>query len=226
MPRLARRRLPATFFVSTGSLHSGKHWHQRAVGVIREMRDHSHMPVGLPDGFPILELTSPKSRQRTLDSLETWLKQMPPSLRDETLTRLEQAQPVEPGGNQALDWNGLQSLASAGFAIGAHSCRHPILSRISLEESRREIIECREELQQNLRIPIAGFAYPNGRPGIDFDSRHVDIVRQAGYSFAVTTSRGSVNAQDDRFMLRRFTPWGLTAAACSRQTLASLFYAR
>ena len=51
------------------------------------------------------------------------------------------------------------------------------------------------------------FAYPNGRPGADYGSEHVRMVREAGFTAAFTTAWGAASAASDAFQLPRFTPW-------------------
>jgi hypothetical protein len=51
------------------------------------------------------------------------------------------------------------------------------------------------------------FAYPNGIPGKDFSPRHVDMVRSAGFTAAVTTARGAAAKSCSPWLLPRFTPW-------------------
>jgi hypothetical protein len=51
------------------------------------------------------------------------------------------------------------------------------------------------------------FAYPNGKPGIDYQARHVGMVERAGFTAAVSTAMGSPTRRMDRFQIPRFTPW-------------------
>ena len=51
------------------------------------------------------------------------------------------------------------------------------------------------------------FAYPNGRPGQDFTDASVALVRQAGFTAAVTTAKGAAVAGVDLHRLPRYTPW-------------------
>ena len=65
----------------------------------------------------------------------------------------------------------------------------------------------REQLTGIVGGPITGFAYPNGRPNADFSRHHVQAVRRAGYSYAVTTHWGVANPHTSPFQIPRFTPW-------------------
>jgi peptidoglycan/xylan/chitin deacetylase (PgdA/CDA1 family) len=80
--------------------------------------------------------------------------------------------------------------------IGNHTARHPILARGTAAEQRREIEEGRERLQALTGKPILAFAYPNGRPGVDYSDVTADLVRGSGAqdAFAVRSGFASVGA--------------------------------
>jgi len=96
--------------------------------------------------------------------------------------------------------------------IGGHTVRHPILTELPDDEAEREIAHGREALRQLTGAPVEVFAYPNGRPGRDYDARHVALVRQLGFRCAVSTAPGVVRPGDDELQWPRFTPWDNTAA--------------
>ena len=86
---------------------------------------------------------------------------------------------------QTLDRNPL-------FEVGAHTINHPILASIPDDEARQEIAEGKVGLEAMLDRKVDLFAYPNGKPGEDFQMKHVAMVKEAGFSIAVTTSAGGV----------------------------------
>jgi hypothetical protein len=77
-------------------------------------------------------------------------------------------------------------------------------------------------LQSLLDTPVDVFAYPNGRPDVDYDQRHVAMVRRLGFRGAVTTAPGVATAGVDPFELPRFTPWDCTPARWSARLLFNL----
>jgi hypothetical protein len=54
------------------------------------------------------------------------------------------------------------------------------------------------------------FAYPNGRPGLDFTEHHAALLDRLGFDAAVTTEKGTANLGTDPLLLPRFTPWDRT----------------
>jgi peptidoglycan/xylan/chitin deacetylase (PgdA/CDA1 family) len=77
---------------------------------------------------------------------------------------------------------------------------------VTLERAREEIVESKRCLEHRLGVPVRAFAYPNGRPG-DFDQTTKRLLRDAGYTCAVTTSAGMNGPGQDPFELRRGQPW-------------------
>jgi hypothetical protein len=77
-------------------------------------------------------------------------------------------------------WN---DLTAAGWEIGSHSLTHPALDLLDAQLSRKEILESKLRLEDLLRAPVRGFAFPYGR----FGRREIDFAREAGYEYALTT---------------------------------------
>lgn len=69
---------------------------------------------------------------------------------------------------------------SNNFEIGAHTVNHVYLNKLSLEEGKKEIEQSKVELELILGKPIYGFCFPGGK----FTNDHLEIVYQAGFSYA------------------------------------------
>jgi len=67
--------------------------------------------------------------------------------------------------------NDIQNLNLNLADIGSHTYSHCILSKISFEDQKKEIIECHLEIEKKLGKLINHFAYPRGAPyHFNFDS--------------------------------------------------------
>ncbi|MDB6056003.1 MAG: Polysaccharide deacetylase [Verrucomicrobiales bacterium] len=104
----------------------------------------------------------------------------------------EKAEPLM-SHEQIKEW--LQS----GNEIGSHSCTHPHLSRLSLRDAQEEISGSKKRLEDMFQISIAHFCFPYG----DWNEPLRDIVREAGYSTAVTTEFGVNGPESNPLSLRR-----------------------
>lgn len=108
----------------------------------------------------------------------------------------------------------LRELASRpGIEIAAHTVSHPILARAGRADQLAEIEGSRRRLQEWLGLPIRAFAYPNGRPELDYTAETVELVREAGYDFAFTTRNGFAGPHEPPLERSRFLMMaGITSA--------------
>ena len=75
---------------------------------------------------------------------------------------------------------------AAGHQIGAHTLKHPFLTRVSAREAREEIFASGKKLEDLFNVPVRHFCYPYG----DWNEPVRDLVREAGYATACTTAFG------------------------------------
>jgi len=74
-----------------------------------------------------------------------------------------------------------------GIEIGGHTVWHPILSHATRDTQRDEITQNLFALAEWTDRPIRAFAYPNGRPGKDYNADTMDTLRECGVDVAFTT---------------------------------------
>ncbi len=204
-PALRKRSLHATFFITTGQFGGLPLWHERIQAAVRSLPG-PLLDINMPSlGQPSLATLA--DRQALVVRLEQELKYLTLAAREQALLRLEAAASVGPEALPRMSEAQLRDLHSQGFGVGGHTINHPILNFCNEQELLQEVAGVREQLQGIVGGPIAGFAYPNGRPHTDFSRHHVDAVRRAGYSYAVTTHWGVANPATSPFQIPRFTPW-------------------
>lgn len=85
----------------------------------------------------------------------------------------------------------IAEMKEAGMEFGSHTLTHPDLTKISINEARRQIFDSKGEWQV--------FCYPAGR----FDETVVNLVKEAGYLAVVTTKIGVARQDDNLLELRR-----------------------
>jgi peptidoglycan/xylan/chitin deacetylase (PgdA/CDA1 family) len=105
-----------------------------------------------------------------------------------------------------LSWDQVREMSASGVAFGGHTVTHPFLSRLDPAHALDEVLESRRRIEQETQAAVAHFAYPNGRPADIAPWTH-DVLRQAGYTAAVTTIWGMNTATTDVMSLRRGGPW-------------------
>ncbi len=204
LPILQRCEVPATFFVATGYLDGGLMWND---AIIHAIRKSDRMLDLRAFGFGQHHLDGDASRRNVIEQIIGKLKYTPREERSRRSSELMQSVGASVPADTMMTSEQVRKLANAGMEIGAHTVSHPILSKCDLPSARVEIADSRKHLQRLSGQPIEMFAYPNGVPGVDYDAKHVDVVRDLGYLGAVTTAAGVATKNSDRFQLPRFTPW-------------------
>jgi peptidoglycan/xylan/chitin deacetylase (PgdA/CDA1 family) len=201
LPVLQALALPASFFIATGFLDGGQMWNDDVIEYVR------HAPAGWLDlqayGLGIVRAEDARQKASAIDALLRHLKYLPLDQRQAAAARLAPPRRAE----LMLNTCQLRELHRAGMEIGAHTEQHPILSKIGDAQALREISASKARLEQLTGAPVRLFAYPNGKPGQDYDQRHVRMVSSLGFDAAVSTRAGVAGAASDLFQLPRFTPW-------------------
>jgi peptidoglycan/xylan/chitin deacetylase (PgdA/CDA1 family) len=199
LPILQRHNTPATFFVASGFLDGGCMWNDAVIEVVRNAPG-DRLNLGRA-GFGVLDIGCPLRRRAVIVMLIDALKYLPADERIDRVKRM--ARSFTP---TMLSSDQLIALHRAGMAIGAHTVSHPILSAISNAAARAEIADGRARLQDIIQARVSLFAYPNGKPGKDFEERHAAMLRSQGFDAAVSTAWGAARVATDPFYLPRFTP--------------------
>ncbi len=215
LPLLRKHGLPATFFVATGFLDgAGCMWNDRLIESVRATRC-ARADFGAA-GIGLLALDGAQQRQHAIDVLIGHAKYLAPDARTAFVADAQRTLAVT-GSFADLMMSAAQvrALHAGGMENGAHTMAHPILARLDDAACRAEIEGGRTRLAQIIDAPVDLFAYPNGKPGRDYEGRHVELVRRLGFRAAVSTAPGAAARGDDLFQLPRYTPWGPTPARWS-----------
>ena len=205
LPILREAGLPATFFVTTGTL-GGCMWNDAVVEAVRAMP--GERVDARAAGLGVLPAEAGTGRRAALTAILDALRRVGRDERDEAVAGLLEAAGIRAPAGLMMVPAQVRALRTAGMEVGAHTVTHPILARIPDTEARAEIADGRDALEGLLgeRVPL--FAFPNGRPGRDYTADHVAMVRGLGFRGAVSTARGANRAgRADPYQLRRFTPW-------------------
>jgi peptidoglycan/xylan/chitin deacetylase (PgdA/CDA1 family) len=112
-----------------------------------------------------------------------------------------------PARGLMMDPGQVAALHRTGMRVGGHTRTHPILLALDDAAAEREIGGGLDDLAAMTGERPLLFAYPNGKPGSDFDARHVSMVERAGCHYAFTTQPGAASRASRRYELPRFTPW-------------------
>lgn len=192
LPILMRRGLTATVYVTVDAIERGIMWNDL---VIEAHRQHPSANNGAAAAVTA-----------ALDEL----KYRPLEERWEAAAELHRQRTGAAPPRLMMTTDMVRAMAKAGVDIGAHTVNHPILKRQSHQQARREIEGSRDWIAGVLGAAPKSFAYPNGRPGRDYDETHARLVQEAGFESAVSTQWNCARPGSDRFQLPRVTFWDRT----------------
>ena len=205
LPILQKFGIAATFFITTGTMGRCM-WNDAVVEAVRHAPNEFFDATAL--GLEQLPVSTHEEKRaairRILDTLKGWRRED----RDDVVVELLDAAGISAPSGMMMGPTQIKALRVAGMDIGAHTVTHPILAHTTPDEAEYELGASRETLERLLGEKVGLFAYPNGRPGIDYLDEHVHLVRRLGFDAAVSTARGANRTgRADPCQLRRFTPW-------------------
>ena len=205
LPILKEFNLPATVFVTSGCIGEGSMWNDMIIEALRALPDG---PLDLQDvGLGMYSLQSLYDRKRTIFQITEAIKYIPPKSRQSLIDKLEDLAGGIVPRNSMLTPTMVHRLASEDIEIGGHTINHPILTKVDDKSARDEISGCKQQLEEIIGEQVRLFAYPNGKVGRDFDARHVQMAKDAGFSAAFSTAIGAATGKHDIYQLPRSRPW-------------------
>lgn len=189
-PILREFGLPATIFVTTGFVEGTENlWFHR------------------------LEFAMAKQGRgaAAFATLSQQIKSLPQEQIGDAVDRIERELGIDyasatdkPAIFKPLSWQQIRDMHNSGLVeFGGHTHRHLIVGRCSTETARSEITQSHDRLADELGTAPKLFAYPNGQPG-DYSAETARLLREAGFTSAVTMSPGFVSAACDRFAIPRY----------------------
>ena len=208
LPILRRHGLPATFFIATGFLDGGRMWNDTVIECVRRApnRTMDLSWLGL-QGIGHLDVSDGATKRAAVGQLLRALKYLPLSTRNALVEQLAAATSALLPSDLMMRSEQVRALRDAGMQVGAHTQTHPILSSLSREQARSEMLGSKQVLERLLSEPIRSFAYPNGKPDADYTAESVQLARELGFELAVSTAWGAADRSVDPLQVPRFTPW-------------------
>jgi peptidoglycan/xylan/chitin deacetylase (PgdA/CDA1 family) len=183
-PLLSAAGLPATFFLVPEFLAgTSDAWWENLGWTLEQATEQSLRWDG-----ERYDLGTAAAKRTAMDALAESLKQVDARTRADAVAEIRRQ--LVPGSDGPprlfMNWDEADTLPRLGHDIGSHTCGHPILSRETPAVQTRELVRSREVLQARFGRPVDVLAFPNGRRQ-DYSDETLDLVRSAGYQFAVTT---------------------------------------
>ncbi|MCU0611720.1 MAG: polysaccharide deacetylase family protein [Candidatus Eisenbacteria bacterium] len=184
-PILKRHGVPATVFLTTGSVTLGRlPWSQR-LGFVLQTTGAPLVPARFltPAG---MELGNPRERRLAYLALKTALRPLPVEAREDYIDGLAEALGVVPPGDRMVTWDQVREMQAAGIDFGAHTVTHAFLAELPPEDALREIEQSMIEVRQQTGVEAPVFAFPGG----SWNDGLIEMVKRAGASGVCKPGQG------------------------------------
>jgi len=202
-PVLRKYRVPATVFLATGYIGTGRLlWFNKLAwilytGSLPDANAFAENDIGANLYEDIVEFFAADAERRVLllRSMAAGLKDLLPEKRDGFLDGLSRAFKVKawPGkeNRPMLSWEEVREMSEHNISFGSHTVSHPVLSFLSEREGRLEICESKKVIEEKTQKPVKTFAYPYGKTG-DYRSDYIfKVLENEGFECACSTNRGA-----------------------------------
>jgi len=215
-PILKKYGIPATLFLTTGYIGTGEiPWWEKVYHLLSRAKKGAlvstrsegpqlNAPFDQKSIYRVVRMLKPldeKERNLTIadfaDAFDLWGE--PPAEKD-----------------MMLSWDEVREMSDHGISFGAHTLTHPLLTHIPPKQAQNEIHLSKKIIEEQIGKRVITFAYPGG----DFDARIKKMVKDAGYSAAVSTIPGYNSSKSNLYMLKR-NPISL----CSKYNFFPVFIA-
>ena len=210
LPILKSHEISAAFFIATGYLNGGRMWNDTVIEAIRGSKVGKLDLRGLDqfeEKLGSLQIVSVEEKRASIESIISRIKYLPGDERTKVAATIAERCGAALPRNMMMTSEQLVAMRKAGMTIGAHTVSHPILAKLNSTEVRREILEGKTTLESMLQVDIRLFAYPNGKPNIDYLERDARLLSDMGFDAAFSTAWGVADCESDLMQLPRFTPW-------------------
>ncbi|MDP3537317.1 MAG: polysaccharide deacetylase family protein [Azonexus sp.] len=211
LPILKKHGLPATFFIATSYLDGGRMWNDTIIEAVRASKtmhlDLSHLPVFVDENMDKLDIGTNLEKRAAIELILGKIKYLPKVERAAAVRSIGERCGSQLPDDLMMTSQQVIEMRRAGMLIGAHTLTHPILAKLDATEVRNEIAGSKHRLESLLEEKISLFAYPNGKPNQDYQSKDAQIIEELGFDAALTTAWGVADGKSDLMQLPRFTPW-------------------
>lgn len=204
LPILREQRIPATFFIATAYLDGGRMWNDTVIEAVRRLVPGEH--VFRHAGLEVISVPNSLDRRSLVLTLLNTIKHRPQDERQRAADRLAELTDRVLPRDLMMRREDVRLLTEAGMNVGGHTRTHPILSGLTPAGAEQEIADGLDDLAEIIGRRPTLFAYPNGRRGLDYGDREVELLRRIGVEAAFVTNRGVMTHKSDTLQAPRLTP--------------------
>ena len=197
-PVLQQHGFPAVIFLATNYMGRKRPFFWDLIAYC--FNHTSRRSVALPL-LGLQQWTNDKERTAVMNN---WLSMLKTVSNDEKETAVQKLPalldvtiPDDAFAHVCLTWDQVRMMAKSGIAFGAHTQNHPILTRISLDDVREEILGSKQRIEAETGQKVTSLAYPNGQ-ATDYNVAIKEIVAESGIEVAFTLAHGPAKPAEVR----------------------------
>lgn len=200
---LKEEKIPAIIYLTAGLIGTNKKiWVDHLADLFLHTKQKFFQAGGLL-GVKSYVFDSINARRSAYKDILDQLKDMDIKIRDAALQFIEnQLGEIKDNGPVMLSWEQVCMMHQNNISFGAHTCTHPILTKMPLEEAKKEILDSKRIIDHKLGAPVKHFAYPNGRPR-DFNEDLRKYCKEIGFESVSTCDDGNNGGFGDVWALKR-----------------------
>ena len=191
-PLLKERNLTATIFLTAGHIGTNRLiWFQQLFLFLKNTKKRTieinypyHCQFFLKDNdgrnkagkqiMQMLRSVSDQKRETLMDEIENILEV---EIENTNLTRT------------LLSWDEVREMHQNGIEFGSHTLTHPVLSQVSEEKLRFELVESKRKIEEEIGDKVITVSYPFGGKNA-LDEKVKQVAKDAGYEFGVSYIHG------------------------------------
>jgi peptidoglycan/xylan/chitin deacetylase (PgdA/CDA1 family) len=230
-PILSRFGIPAAFYLTVGLIGTNDPpWYCRLrhAFATTEKNEWVFSVSEKPAHEMPRSLTTPQDRDAALLAAFDLCSSLAGADLEKAVQSIERGLDVAPLSDEhgfMMNWDRARALQRAGHIVGCHTLTHPNVAHVPQAVARKEVVESKGKLDEELGFPVLHFSYPHPGLNPNWNAGTVEMTREAGYQTAVTTTPGPVRTGDHPLSLTRiYTPrseqefvWSLERAFLRRR---------
>jgi len=206
-PILRRYKVPATIFLTTGYIGTGKLLWWDALAFIVKSTRQQRVEFTVGERLHSFSIGTKAKKKRSIEDILRLLKKIPDTDRIECLNQIKafvkDVSESDYTGREMLKWEHVEEMSQNGIEFGAHSVSHPVLSRLSPELIYQEVSGSKKDIESRLNKKCTAFSYPVGGHA-SYNPNVISCVKDTGYRYAVSYVHGMNAAREtDSYQLKR-----------------------
>lgn len=189
-PVFRKHNVPFAIYVPTDYADgNGELWWYVLEAAIRST---DRLCIGIRGTRHEFDLSTPDAKSRAFREIYWPLRDLPERELRATVHKVAEAAGYDSSTlcrDLIMDWDELRALARDPLVtIGAHTCTHYAVGRLSEDEARKEILDSVQRIEKELGRPCRHFSFPYGDPA-SCGPRDFAIAAELGLETAVTTHK-------------------------------------